>query len=91
MMRVKVTREDADGLGLDEWTYDLYGHELRLVHYVREERPSRRHKFRIVKEYSTWANRTAVVVPTPQDVRDEVVAKARAMLRVVPVGEKYNG
>lgn len=70
-----ITVERKSDLTSDTYTfvYDERSHALTLRRWTREERPTKRHKFRRVAGWESYSARVAKDVP--QDVLDEALRR----------------
>ena len=87
--RIVVARAESD-LVRHVWFFAVIDNMVVLDSYNHEARASRRHKFRPTRSYGRLGTHRAFEdarmseddVPTPKDVFDEALDKARAQLKV---------
>ena len=84
---IHVTRESADCLYREEWTFWFIGVTLVLDRYVSASRRTRRHKYTMHKPwFDRLRERGATMdpddVPIPDDVRDEALRTIASSLNV---------
>jgi hypothetical protein len=77
-----ITIKRESDLEIQTWNfeYDTKGHAMRLNSSVREERPSKRHKFRVARKW--WRYDRGVAPAIPPDVLDEARRKFVETLKV---------
>jgi hypothetical protein len=86
---IEVERPSADGLRRERWRFIVFDAMVVLNWYARESRPSKRHKFRSEVSYERLYGGRVIVgrldeseVPTPSEVMEEALDRARGMLQV---------
>jgi hypothetical protein len=90
MTGINVERETPDKLSRQVWYfwYDDRTHVLRCSSYIKSERPSSRHKFKSVAQWTQHRRDDfygfGLNPPLPPDVQHEAVEKFRAELVVEP-------
>lgn len=86
LLPCKVVRK-RDDLTEEEWSFSVINEQIVLNYYCYLERPTKRHKHRVVRYYDRLNHRDRTVkvddVPFPDDVAAEALAEIRARFRVV--------
>ena len=77
-MFIEVERRQDDGLKNERWVFNFTVYhlksELRLQEYKSFTRPSKRHRYRIIKQWNMWNSESAK--PTvPMDVSQEALGR----------------